>query len=279
MAKTSTGSEDYVLSRDMHGSVRLDAQHLLWKLHTGYTLNPKIPISSDMKIAEIGTGTGLWLLDLAENLPKTVQLDGYDISDSQYPSQAGLGKNVSLNVLDAFGDVPHHLVGTYDVVHLRFWCCVVKGDNPTRLIRHAMNLLKPGGYIQWEDAHLGRNFINGTIAREFGQVAQAIFKASNIFFNWVGEIDKHARAVGLEVIDYETSTFRSSLVPLCTNTYLMGHLELLPGIAKLNDQQLSVPSEQEFQRLLFALFAETKKGAIYHWPPVTLLAKKPSSSN
>jgi hypothetical protein len=39
-------------------SLRLDAQHLLWKLHTGYTLNPKIPISPDMRIAEVGTGTG-----------------------------------------------------------------------------------------------------------------------------------------------------------------------------------------------------------------------------
>jgi hypothetical protein len=27
-------------------------------MHTGYTLNPKIPINPDMKIAEIGTGTG-----------------------------------------------------------------------------------------------------------------------------------------------------------------------------------------------------------------------------
>jgi hypothetical protein len=38
--------------------VRLDAQHLLWTLHNGYTLNPRIPISPGMKIAEIGTGTG-----------------------------------------------------------------------------------------------------------------------------------------------------------------------------------------------------------------------------
>lgn len=37
---------------------RLEAQHLLFKMHNGYALNPKIPISSDMKIAEIGTGTG-----------------------------------------------------------------------------------------------------------------------------------------------------------------------------------------------------------------------------
>jgi hypothetical protein len=68
----STGAEDYVLGRDMHGYVRfvcdhltkfyvnhtrLDAQHLLWKLHNGYELNPKIAITPDMKIAEIGTGT------------------------------------------------------------------------------------------------------------------------------------------------------------------------------------------------------------------------------
>jgi hypothetical protein len=80
-------------------------------------------------------------LDLAEHLPKTIQLDGYDISSSQYPSEAVLADNMSLNVLDAFGDVPPHLAGKYDVVHLRFWCCVVKGDDPSLLIRHAMNLL------------------------------------------------------------------------------------------------------------------------------------------
>lgn len=149
----------------------------------------------------------LWLLDLADHLPKTVQLDGYDVSDSQYPSQAALAENVSLGLLDAFGDVPLHLEGTYDVVHLRFWCCVVKGDDPSPLIRHAMKLLsintfpnclrinitnkcllestKPGGYIQWEDAHLGRNFIKGTTAEELGCVAKEISKAGNIIFKYV----------------------------------------------------------------------------------------------
>jgi hypothetical protein len=52
-----------------------------------------------------------------------------------------LTDNVSLSVLDAFGDVPPHLAGTYDVVHLRFWCCVVKGNDPSLLIRHVLNLL------------------------------------------------------------------------------------------------------------------------------------------
>jgi hypothetical protein len=146
-------------------------------------------------------------LDLADHLPKTVQLDGYDISDSQYPSQAVLAENVSLGLLDAFGDVPPHLAGTYDVVHLRFWCAIVKGDDPSPLIRHAMKLLsiipfpnwleiyipnkcllkskEPGGYIQWEDAQVGRNFTKGTAAEECGRVSQEIFKASNIIFEYV----------------------------------------------------------------------------------------------
>lgn len=79
-----TKTDEYVLARDLTGSTRcespnliainpltasannqqpihqyrLDAQHLLWKLYNGYTINPDIPISADMKIAEIGTGTG-----------------------------------------------------------------------------------------------------------------------------------------------------------------------------------------------------------------------------
>ena len=41
---------------------RLDAQHLLWRLHNGCVLNAKIPTTPDMKVAEIGTGTGYIIL-------------------------------------------------------------------------------------------------------------------------------------------------------------------------------------------------------------------------
>ncbi|RSL63004.1 hypothetical protein CEP53_004597, partial [Fusarium sp. AF-6] len=66
--------DDYVLGRDISDSIRhgcslLDAQHLLWKLHNRYTLHPAIPKSDHMKIAEVGTGTGIWLFDLAQDLP------------------------------------------------------------------------------------------------------------------------------------------------------------------------------------------------------------------
>ena len=37
--------------------IRLDAQHLLWKLYRGHDLHPLIPMTDGMKIAELETGT------------------------------------------------------------------------------------------------------------------------------------------------------------------------------------------------------------------------------
>lgn len=80
-------------------------------------------------------------MDLASQLPQTAQLDGYDVSGDQFPNKEFLPANMTLNTLDAFDDVPESLVEKYDVVHLRFWCCIVKGNDPTKLIRHAAALL------------------------------------------------------------------------------------------------------------------------------------------
>ncbi|KAJ5686160.1 hypothetical protein N7536_008779 [Penicillium majusculum] len=111
-----TQEDGYVLGRAIEDSDRLDAQHLLWKLHTGFELHPDIPI------AELETGTAqafafiiyislrvvltslsfysIWIFDLATQLP-TVQLYGFDISDSQYPSKELWPRNVTLGLLDS----------------------------------------------------------------------------------------------------------------------------------------------------------------------------------
>lgn len=39
-------------------SCRLETQHLLFGIHNGSTMNPKIPITPESKIADVGTGTG-----------------------------------------------------------------------------------------------------------------------------------------------------------------------------------------------------------------------------
>ncbi|KAA8651683.1 hypothetical protein EYZ11_009283 [Aspergillus tanneri] len=76
--------DQYLLSRDYVDVSRLNLQHALWTQMFGFLLHPDIDIiNKDLKIADIGTGTGAWLTDLASHLPSTCQLDGYDLDISQ----------------------------------------------------------------------------------------------------------------------------------------------------------------------------------------------------
>ncbi|KAL2840177.1 S-adenosyl-L-methionine-dependent methyltransferase [Aspergillus pseudoustus] len=269
-----TSSNNYVLARDLNGSLRLDCQHNLFRMYNGYVLHPAIPIHPDLKVAEIGTGTGIWLLELASQLPSTVLLDGFDISDRLFPHSSLLPSNLKLGVMDSFGDVPADLVGKYDVVHLRLWCCVVTGGDPSRLIRSAMGLLKPGGYLQWDEADPRKPFNKGEQAETFLPVALSIYETFNLDFSWIGDLDKHARNEGLQVVEFELGSFPTTLLPLVTKTHLSAHAELITSAYAGQSTSAVLPPREDAENRLFRLVEATKDGAVYHWSPVSLLAQK-----
>lgn len=158
-------------------------------------------------------------------------------------------------------------------------------------------MTEPGGYIQWEDAHLGQNIVKGPTAEKFGSLMERFYEASHIKFayvvtpkvklifqppnhnchSWLGSLDQRARELGWEVIEFKSNALPPSLIPLCTNTYLTGHFELFRAVRRLNNQGSLLPDEEDCQQLLLSLFTDTKKGALYHWMPLTLLARKPFS--
>ena len=73
-------------------------------------------------------GCSIWLAELKKEFPASVHLDGFDISDQQYPPASWYGENVSLSILDIFKPLPENLKGKYDVVHLRFFMTVASDD-------------------------------------------------------------------------------------------------------------------------------------------------------
>jgi len=66
-----------MLDRSHAASCRLNLQHYLRKAAIGYHAHPSIPISSATIVADIAAGTGMWLVDLAQNHPK-IQFEGFD---------------------------------------------------------------------------------------------------------------------------------------------------------------------------------------------------------
>ncbi|PMD14435.1 hypothetical protein NA56DRAFT_651001 [Hyaloscypha hepaticicola] len=264
----------YPLGRDVSDSIRLDAQHLLWRMHLGYILHPQIPITKGMKIAELGTGTGVWILDAARCLPSTVELHGYDISNYQYPPRKFWPRNVTMGILDSLTDPPPQLVGQYDVVHLRMWASNLKGNDTSPLLEHVKKLLKPGGYVQWEDADLVNQAVSGEEAEKFAALMQEIFEKAGLQYEWVSELPARLPGHGFEVLHAGNTKFNYGCVQLCTNTYLMAMAEILRGVQRNSVANKSPITVRDQEEVLSKLLQNSRNGMVYNWIPVVVLGQK-----
>lgn len=113
----------------------------------GYLLHPKISLASNARVADIATGTGIILTELAKSHPETCQFDGFDITDVQFPPE--LPQNVKLHVADAKQTFPSEYHGKFDVVIIRYLNVGLKPDDWTIITRNVSALLKPSGWLQW----------------------------------------------------------------------------------------------------------------------------------
>jgi SAM-dependent methyltransferase len=134
---------------------RLDHQHTFFRKLVGGLLPRSISgylaTVSSPKVADVGTGTGSWLLDLATHLPPSSRFCGFDIDTAKYPSQQELPENVSLEFGNALESFPEQHRGLYDLVHVRLMMYALKKDEWEAMGRNLATLLKPNGWLLWEE--------------------------------------------------------------------------------------------------------------------------------
>ncbi|CAL8584122.1 hypothetical protein XPA_009727 [Xanthoria parietina] len=86
MAESNAG-DGYHLRRDFTGSTRLNCQHYLWQQELRFNLHPSIPTPvPGNAIADVATGTGVWLLEVAREHP------GVELSRVRYQHSPGPAK-------------------------------------------------------------------------------------------------------------------------------------------------------------------------------------------
>ncbi|KAI0892638.1 S-adenosyl-L-methionine-dependent methyltransferase [Annulohypoxylon nitens] len=145
----SMEQEAYILGRNFSANARLNLQYFLWK-DGGFSLHPSIPVDAEnLRVAEIGVGTGIWLVDLARYLPPSAHIDGFDIDLSQCSPREWLPPNVSVHKVDCVAPLPEHLLEQYDIVHIQLFHLAVHNNDPAPIIQNLVKLLKPGGWISW----------------------------------------------------------------------------------------------------------------------------------
>ena len=260
----------YLLNRDYAATTRLNCQFFLWKTELGFNLHPSIPMPPPgARIADVATGTGVWLLDLARQLPGR-QLEGFDISLAQCPPIAWLPGDISLQAWDMFTEPPKELIGKFDIVHLRLLLLVVRDNDPAPIIANAAKMLKPGGYIQWDELNVFGAFVATTdvagVAAGF-QSAQELADFTTL--EWV----KHLPAT------MSKQGFCDAVVQ---------HYDCDLSLAKyFQDMQLLVMEEEVERRLadvrekervhqqINAIHEESKRGIARCTPKMVCVARKP----
>ncbi|KAL4989597.1 S-adenosyl-L-methionine-dependent methyltransferase [Aspergillus falconensis] len=137
----------YKFPNDEREQDRLDMLHNMFRL----VLNGKLflaPIDDGpLRVLDIGTGTGIWAIEFADEFPSAQEITGNDLSPIQPP---WVPPNVIFEVDDVESEWPPRR--PFDFIHSRYMCGSIE-DWP-RLAQQAYSQLKPGGWIEFQEFHL-----------------------------------------------------------------------------------------------------------------------------
>jgi hypothetical protein len=67
--------------------------------------------------------------------------------------------NISFHALDVYAPIPDSLQNVFDVVHVRLLIALIRNGDPRPVLMHLMQMLKPGGVLQWDELDIASLFM------------------------------------------------------------------------------------------------------------------------
>ncbi|KAL1979561.1 hypothetical protein VTN96DRAFT_5561 [Rasamsonia emersonii] len=137
------GTTDYLLPNDEKEADRLDMVHEM----TLAIMDRKLylaPLKSPQRVIDLGTGTGIWAIDFADQMP-SAEVIGCDLSPTQ-PNMVPPNVKFLVDDIEAdweYGNNP------FDFIHARYLSVSIK--NFPRLVRQCYRYAKPGGWVEFQD--------------------------------------------------------------------------------------------------------------------------------
>lgn len=185
----ATGQSPYTLNSGQKGieEGRLDFQHHVFLKQTDNKLIPESvaahlsSLHRPVAVADVGTGTGIWIQHLAAQLPPTSRLDGYDFDTSKFSDASKIPGNVKLAFADAMKPFPQEILGIYDLVHVRCLMFALRSHEWEIVAANLRTLLQPGGYLFWE---------------ELGYPTWVCLPMTETFSKWITTDVRYAASVG-----------------------------------------------------------------------------------
>lgn len=205
----SYGRHDYGMPIDEQELARNDLQHAKFSLLLGNRLF-LAPISSPTRVLDIGTGTGIWAIDVGDVYPEA-EVIGTDIAPVQ---PTWIPPNVQFFLEDA-EDMWTFSPDSFSLVFAREMSFAVR-DWPN-FISQAWTALKPGGWLELSATHPQTQCDDGSLnlktsglarcAEYYLEVAEAMGTSLHAPFFWAQQM----RDAGF--VDIQTQIFKMPLGP------------------------------------------------------------------
>jgi len=263
MNSNTQENNNYILHLDDFGRERLKLQHQVYE-EASINFIKKMGFNSNMRVLEIGCGSGDMSLWFAKNLNKASQLTIVDLDESQlnYTTERLQEHGYedfeiyNLNIYDI-----QNLTEKYDLIYSKM--VLFHLDNHNFAIKNMVNRLNPKGMIINEDPVMKKNWFlfypYSAVYNKFMKVVTACFAESNIDPQCVYKLPNIYRNNGLKNIYIE------NVQPLLKTEaekllLVMGLKDLAPRI-----EELGLLKDEEITKMYNDLIYLSKKTDILSW--------------
>ncbi|KDQ21810.1 hypothetical protein BOTBODRAFT_50355 [Botryobasidium botryosum FD-172 SS1] len=191
----------YVLPADKPERDRLDRQHRVLKhAYDDKLIWSPVNLVPGSAVLDAATGSGAWLLDLADQVPDGVQLRGIDIESRLFPP---LHPNVEF-FTGSVTALPSEWSSTFQLVHQRLLTLGLTAAEWPDAFLELKRVLVPGGWAQIEESSAGsRHWESGPITARFEDMLSKLNTSRGHIFDTAAQIPNFLADAGFTNIRTE----------------------------------------------------------------------------
>jgi len=174
-----TAGVPYGLPADLDETNRLDFQHYV--LRSAFKGNYAAPIDKPLSILDVGTGSGRWAMDLAQQFPDA-NVVGLDVNEPKLDARSETFQSLDARPANYRFIVGNALEGlafadsTFDFTHQRLLFFAIPSDRWPFVLSELRRVTRPGGWVEVAEGHFGYESAGPATQRLVNEALNALLK-------------------------------------------------------------------------------------------------------